>query len=287
VHPLWKKGAALGFLVFFGLWVTGSIRGATLFTPVPQPPRWAGSEEVSPRWQQAANNLKQIGLARMPLPLMLERPEVDQIAVHEKTAALASDSGAFDDDVAMIRSALEEHKATVFNERNTGIAPRRQLMLEIGVHPEKFDALVEQLRTIAHLDSVSVQQRDRTGEFRRLRAQRESLKKHLAAVQKLRGANNPSIDDTLKVEQKIQDIEKELQALSVQLGELLGKESFYHVHLTLIENPTAGLDRAAMLPKRVLHALLWALAWWLGCIGTIGVLAATTLSIWTLWPKRG
>jgi hypothetical protein len=125
---------------------------------------------------------------------------------------------------------------------------------------------------------VSVQQRDRTGEFRRLHAQRLALKKHLEAVLKLRGAGKGSVDDSLKVEQKVQGIEKEIQALGVQLGEFLGKESFYNVKLTLSEN-RAGSSRMG-------QAFFWAATWWLTCAGVVGLLAGSFVSARTLWPGR-
>jgi hypothetical protein len=266
--------------------VAGTVRGLTLPYP-PPPPAWPlpAGEESAARLQ-SANNLRQIGLALTPLPLVLDQPDVDRIRVHEKVAQLAAGTGAFDDDAALVRSALAAHQAVVFNEKNAGIAPERRLTLAIGVHPDKFDALVEQLRQVAHLQSVSVQQRDRTGDFRRLHAQRQSLKKHLEAVLKLRGAKTPSIDDALKLEQRVQDIEKELQALGVQFGDLLGKESFYHVYVTLYEyQPGSRLDRTFTLPRRLTHAFLWALAWWVAVAVAVGVLAATYTSIRTLRPK--
>jgi hypothetical protein len=159
--------------------------------------------------------------------------------------------------------------------------------MDIGVHPDHFDALVEQLRNVGRLESVSVQQVDRTGDFRRLHAQRQSLKKHLESVLKLRDAKAPSIEDTLRLEQRIQEIEKEMQALGVQLGDFLGKESFYHIHLTVSEsNAGAGLDFAARLPKRLFHAFLWALLWWGILALGVGVAAATVFSARTLWPAR-
>src|SRR5262249_2734081 len=157
---------------------------------------------------------------------------------------------------------------------------QRRLAMEIGVHPDRFDALVEQLRTIGRLESVSVQQLDRTGDFRRLHAQRQSLKKHLQSLLKLRGAKAPSIEDTLKLEQRIQEIEKEMQSLGVQLGDLLGKESFYHIHLTLSEHKLgARFAFAASLPKRLLHAFLWALLWWGVLVLGVGTAAGTIFSV--------
>lgn len=84
---------------------------------------------------------------------------------------------------------------------------------------------MEALRRVARLESVTVQQRDRTVEFRRLHAHRQSLKRHLEAVQKLRDAANPTIDDRLKLEQKVQDIGRELRSVGVHFGDFVGKDS--------------------------------------------------------------
>ncbi|MCI0640914.1 MAG: DUF4349 domain-containing protein [Gemmataceae bacterium] len=287
MNPLWKKAGAIGFLVFLALWVAGAIRA--LLLPYPQTPVWqlTGSiHEAGTRLPQG-NNLKQIGLAFTPLPLVLDQPDVEKIQVFDKLAQLAIGTARFDDDKALVRAALAAHQAVVFNERNGGIAPQQRLTLEVGVHPEEFDALVRALRAIARLDSISVDHRDRTTEFRRLNAQRQALKKHLEAVLKLRGgANNPSIDDTLKLEQKIQDIQKELQTLAVQLGEMVGKESYYLVFVTLFEyQPGSRLDPTFTLPQRLFHGTLWAAGWWLALAASIGALALACISVGTLWPK--
>src|SRR5262249_37355639 len=161
----------------------------------------------------------------------------------------------------------------------------RRLALEVGVAPEKFDDLVAQLRQIGHLDTVNVQQRDRTAEFRRLHTQRQALKKHQETIMKLRGVAQPSLEDTLKLEQKIQDLEKELQTLGNQLGDLLGKESYYHVYLSLSEyQPGSRLDHTYSVPARIAHAFVWAAVWWLASAAALGLLALTYLSVRTLWP---
>jgi hypothetical protein len=287
MRPFWKKTAAVGFLVFLGLWIAGTCRSWA--QPYPQPVAWhlAASEEPPARLQ-VANNLTQLGLALKPLPLMLDQPEVERIQVYEKSALLGVGTATFDDDEALIRSALAGRQASIFNEKKSGLAPQRRLTLAVGVTPDKFDALVEQLRQIAHLESFSVQQRDRTGEFRRLHAQRQSLKKYLEAVQKLRSAKAPlSVEDALKLEQKVQDIEKELHVLSVQFGEWLGKESYYHVYVTLVEyQPGGRLDPTYTVPRRLAHGALWALAWWGVGAAAVGMLAAAGLSVKTLWPTR-
>src|SRR5437899_89992 len=128
MRHLWKKIAALGFLAFLTLWVVGILRGLTLAYPQPVWPLPV-IEEFAARLPQA-NNLKQIGMATTPLPLVLDQPEVERIQVHEKYAQLASGTAAFDDDTVQVRSALAAHQATVLNEKNGGLAPDRRLTLE-------------------------------------------------------------------------------------------------------------------------------------------------------------
>jgi Domain of unknown function (DUF4349) len=279
-----KQAAAVAFLAFVGLWVVGLLRGAPGSDSPPVLDWSSNSNDNGRARQQFANNLHQLGLGAMPLPAVLDQADIERIQVYEKIARLANSSTSFDGDQSTIRSALDSHQAVIFNETNGGIAPSRRFSLEIGVHPDKFDALVDELRQVARLESVSVQQRDRTGEFRRLHAQRQSLKKHLEAVQKLRGAMNPTIDDQLKLEQKVQDIEKELQTIGVQLGDFVGKDSYYHVYITLSE-ADGRFDHTYALPLRVGHAFLWALAWWCGTALTLFVLAGTVVSVRALWAR--
>jgi hypothetical protein len=280
MRPVWKKLAAIGFLTFLVLWVAGIVRGWSLTYPPPPALQLTAVEDLNPSRLPSANNMKQLGLVQTPLPLVLDQPEAEKIRVFDKSAHLALGSPAFDGDEAVIRSALADYGAVVFNERKSGIAPDRRLTLEIGVPPDRFDGLVAVLRQVGQLQSVSEQQQDRTGEFRRLNAQRQSLKKYLEAVQKLRGIKAASVDDELRLEQRAQEIEKELQTVGVQLGDLLGKESYYHVYVTLSEyQPGDRLDRTYSLPRRLGHALLWAAEWWLALALAAGVAAAAAISV--------
>ena len=280
-----KKTAAIGFLVFLGLWMVGAIRGITLPYPPPAPSvlSLGGERETYISNGNWANNLKHIGLIETPLPLVLDNPNVEKIRIIEKTATVTAGSISFEADDALIRAAIKDQQAEVFMEKKSGIEPARRLTLEIGVHPDQFDTLVEKLRTIGSLASYSVEQKDRTNEFRKLNAQRQALKRYQESILKLRVGNNPSIDDSLKLEQKIQDVEKELQSLGVQLGDLLGKESFYHIHLTLAEyQPGDRRDHTYTTPQRIFHALLWAIVWWSAVALAAGIAITTGVSFWTL-----
>jgi hypothetical protein len=292
MRPYLRKVAAVGFLAFLVLWIVGVASGLTLEKP-PTPPlpisivterEYFSSNSNS---QQLANNLRQIPtLAETALPLVLDSPNVDQIRIFEKRATLAASTSEFDKDEALIRAAIKAHQADVFNEKSSGIEPNRKLMIEIGVSPEKFDGLVEKLRKIANLSSISVEQKDRTTEFRKLYAQRQSVKKYLEAMTVLRAGKNLSFDESLRLEQKIQDLEKELQTLSVQFGDLLGRDSYYHVHVTLVEHQTVDTsERSGSLPNRLFQGFIWAVAWWFAAALVVGLVGATGASVWVLREK--
>jgi hypothetical protein len=289
MRRLWTKLAAIGFLAFLGLWTVGAVLGLALTYPPPAPATVFLGDETWPRSSSLpiANNLAQLGLALTPLPVVLDQQGIERIRVFEKSAHLALSTASFHDDEALIRSTLTSYQAIVFNERQSGVAPGRQLMLDVGVGPENFDALLDHLQHIGQLQSVSVQQRDRTNEFRRLYAQRQSLKKHQDALLKLRSTKNPSLDDTLKLEQRILDIEKDLQNVNVQFGDFLGKDSFYHIYVGVGEyQPGSQLDPAFRLPRRIAHAGAWALSWWAAMALAAGLAGGAYISVCTLWPKR-
>lgn len=285
MQRLWKKAAAVGFLAFFALSLVGTMHAFTL----PYPQLMRASLPISLpilERNRTANNLKQLGLGEMPLPLLLEQGNVERIRVYERSGQLALATDAFDDDEAQIRSAVTAHQALVLYENSSGMVRERRLALELGIHPDQFDVLMNRLRDIGRLESVSVQQRDRTDEFQRLHAQRQSLEKRHAAILKLGEAKNLSIDDTLRLEQRLQDIDKELQTVGVQLGDLLSKESLYHVYVELSEYyPGSRLDPAYIWP-RLRYGLIWGLGRWSVLALGIGGVFGTWFSFSTLWPAK-
>jgi hypothetical protein len=280
-----KKLAAVGFLAFLALWAGGVLRSFALAEPerptISAPAFFSGEDYRSNRAQ--ASNLAQIGFAKAPLAQVLDQEDVRKIQVYEKTAQITSGTTAFADDEGRIRRAVAAQNARVFSEKASGITPERSLALGISVHPDRFDALLHDLTAVGQLGSINVQQQDRTGEFRRLNAQRQSLKKHQEAILKLRGAGKLTVEEALKLEQKIMEVEKDIQAVGAQLGDLLGKEPSYNLFVTLQESPPGGrLDRGFTLARRFGGGFLWALGCWLVAALGMGLLVATYLSVRTL-----
>jgi hypothetical protein len=279
MRQVWSKLAAFGLLTFLGLWVTGLLGNLAL----PSGGRVSGPAHVAVNSQQLenastrrqfANNLAALGLTRAPIRAVLDDADIERIRVHEKTGRLGTTSSDIVSDEAKVRAALEACKGGVFNETSSGIAPERRLTLEVGVAPDKFDALIDQLKQIGRPETFLVQDQDRTGELRHLHARRQSLKKHLEAVRKLSARDNPTIDDSLKLAQRGQEIERELELLSVQVGDFLGKESLYSVTVTLAED--SGGTR---LLRRATRALLWAASWWAASALSVGLLIGAGISV--------
>jgi len=291
MSPFAKKTAALGFLLFLALFLGGIIRSATLKeSDLPeldvQLPISSASRGDYRSEARTAHNLAQIGLTQTPLPQVLDLENLNKIQVYEKTAHLGSSTIAFPEDEERTRKAITHQKAAIFNERRTGIAPDRQLSLGIAVHPDCFDDLLRTLEQVGQLGSILVQQQDRTAEFRKLHAQRQSLKKYQEAILKLRQNEKLSVEEALKLEQKIQEIDKEAQAVGVQLGDLLGKEPSYNLFLQLDETQKGGRrDRSFTLSRRLGSALLWAGGWWLVAAAGLGLVGATVVSTRTLLSK--
>jgi len=218
--------------------------------------------------------------------MVIDADKIERIQIHEKVGHLSSVSTAFQEDEAKLRAVLATHQASIIDEKDSGIEPHRRLAVEVGVPPEKFDALVAELRRVGTLAAIRVEQTDRTGEFRKLHAQRQSLKKFLESVLKLRGGDKLTIDDALRLDQKIKEIENELRPLNDQLGDFLGKESFYHVQLTLTEHQAGDRrDQTYSVPQRIFHAALWAAVWWSAVALTVALAVATGLSVWVLRQK--
>lgn len=285
-----KKAGAVGFLVFLALWIVGAIRGLTLPYPDPPPLHLSSiSEDYSRsggKQQNFVNNLKALGMEKTPLPMVIDQAEIERIQIHDKTAHLTSSTFDYDDDEAKIRAVLALYKANTISESKSGIAPNRRLSFEVGVHPEKFDSLVADLRKIGVLATFREEQNDRTEEFRKLHRQRQALKKFLESVTKLRASDKLSIDDALRLDQRIKEIENELRPLSDQLGDFLGKESFYRVQLTLVEHqPGDRGDKTFSTPKRIFHAFWWAAVWWLAVALAAGLMAGVGVSVWVLREK--
>ncbi|MGB8401150.1 DUF4349 domain-containing protein, partial [Bradyrhizobium sp.] len=170
----------------------------------------------------------------VPAPLLGEQQK------YEKIATLTQTTARFDDDKVRILSSIGAHQAIIQLERATGLAGRRALLLGVGVPPEKFDAFVDAAKAIGRSAQIDIVKNDKTNEYLKLKAQRTTLEKARTALEALTTSGG-SVDERVKVQSKLTEIEEKIQALGVSLGEFDTQNELCTVKLTLLEQ---GVQRA-------------------------------------------
>lgn len=174
---------------------------------------------------------------------------------YEKIATIGQSTSKFDADRAKVDALIASSGGLTQYEQQQGLAGRRTLQLGIGVPPARFDFFIEEARKIAKVTYLAIVKTDKTNEYRQLRAKRESLEKALKALTEMAGAGG-SVDERLKVQARLGEIEEKIQNLGVSLGDFNAENEFCTVKLTLAEI-AAPLSPSQV--ARALGAFFWAL----------------------------
>jgi uncharacterized protein YfcZ (UPF0381/DUF406 family) len=193
----------------------------------------------------------------------IRQPTLGDGQKYEKVATIGQSTRNFDADRKAIKLSIESAGALVQFEEQQGLGHRRILRLGVGVPPDKFDAFVEEIGKIGTLTQLSIVKNDKTNEYRQLRAKRESLEKALKALVDL-NASGGSIDERLKVEARMSDLESQLQTLGVSLGEFDTQNEFCTVKVTLRE---AGAAAKMSLRHLLFDAFVWSAGYFIMLTG--------------------
>jgi hypothetical protein len=189
---------------------------------------------------------------------------------YEKIAHLHSTTSAFDEDDRKARVAVRDFHGLIQEESLSSERQFRSLRLTIGIPPAEFDAAVAALRKIGEVESFGITKNDRTNDYLQLQAKRTSLEKARDALVSLK-TQGGKIDEFVKLEHEILELEGKIQELGVQLGHYDRTNEFCTVHLNLAE-------RAQPLNEHEHFAnFLASLAWASGVY--LGVLGAATLGL--------
>lgn len=196
---------------------------------------------------------------------------------YEKVADLSSDTVDFDTDNKNLRTIITENEAVIQMENFSGLKGNRSLVMSIGVMPDNFDALVEQVQQIGEIKSFNVTKVDKTGEYRGLIAQQETLKKTRESyvdIKKMAG----EIKDLLMLEEKILEVEAKLQDLGVDLGIFSTEYSFCTINFNLLE-----ATKHTISVRFVLSCAKSSLSWTLTAFAVIlFVVAAALFALWII-----
>ena len=198
---------------------------------------------------------------------------------YEKVGVVRSRTSRYDRDERNVRTLIGQFGALVQFEQSSGLRGNRVLHLGLGIVPEKFDEAVARFRKIGRLRSIRVDKTDKTNEYRELRAKRVSLEKTRDALIALKGRG--SVEEAISLENRIFDIEQELQSLGVTLGEFDTENEFCTVKLSLSETSFNSIPFVSRLKR----AFEWTVKFYLGFLTVLLLGALFVLIIIVILEK--
>ncbi|MCL2059919.1 MAG: DUF4349 domain-containing protein [Oscillospiraceae bacterium] len=200
---------------------------------------------------------------------------------YERIASIVSKTIDYDADIGQFNAVLEAHSAVIQMENRRGLPGGRRVDLTIGVRPESFDTMVAAISQIGAIISSSTTTTDKTYEYRQMLAEKETLERRRASYEELR-LHGGSIPDLLQLEERIIDVESQIQQLMVGLGEYSDENALCTINYTIYEGAAAGT------PRKLWNALKWSTMVYLMVIGiTIVTIIAALVVVWSWnWLKK-
>lgn len=188
--------------------------------------------------------------------------KVDQ--KYEKIAEIKTKSSNFEEEEKSSRKTIEKLDALIQFEQKSGNKGYRKLNLVIGVPPENFDAIYKQLITIGKVQAKQITKKDKTNEYKELNAKKQSLEKVRNSLIELKSKGG-KIDEYMGLENRILEIEQQLQGLGVSLGDFDDENEFCTVQFSLLE----GKEVKIGIMQRVKVALEWTVKIYLRIMTTL------------------
>ena len=222
--------------------------------------------------------------------LSFQSPEPDFDGVttvdqkYEKIAEVKAETHTFDEDEDYVRQQVEDFEGIIQYEKKYGNDGQRKLQLQVGIPPENFDSLYHRLIGVGYTHFKQIVKNDKTNEYLELNARKASLEKtHKSLIEfKEKGGK---IDEYVNLENRILEIEVELQNLGVTLGDFDESNEFCTMKFALSETVKAK-EKTVSFYHRSKVALEWTIAWYLRIVSTIFFLLFTALIIVVLIEKR-
>lgn len=204
---------------------------------------------------------------------------------YEKIAEVNTSTKKFDDDEAKVRSEVENNFGIVQYERKTGNDGHRRLQLQIGVPPANFDTLYGILIKIGKTHSKEIIKNDKTNDYLELNARKASLEKTLASLLLFKEKSG-RIDEYINLENRILEIEENLQQLGVNLGDFDESNEFCTIQFSLAETKDVEIIGVSFY-HRVKVALEWTIAMFLRLISTLFFITLGVYCLVFILDKRG
>lgn len=171
---------------------------------------------------------------------------------YEKIADINTFSTKFDTQEKQIRAQIKDYEGLIQFENKSGNKGYRKLNLIVGIPPENFDSIYNSLIKVGHVQSKQITKTDKTNEYKELNARKASLEKIRESLIELKSKGG-RIDEYMQLENRILEIESQLQALGVSLGNFDDENEFCTVKVALAE--TIITEIATL--QRIKVALEW------------------------------
>jgi len=171
---------------------------------------------------------------------------------YEKIASIKTKSNNFETEEKASRSTIEKYDALIQFEQKSGNTGYRNLNLVIGVPPENFDSLYSRLIKIGKVQAKQITKKDKTNEYKELNAKKFSLEKIRNSLIELK-TKGGKIEEYMGLENRILEIEQQLQGLGVSLGDFDDENEFCTVQFSLLEGKVVKIG----IMQRIKVALEW------------------------------
>lgn len=188
--------------------------------------------------------------------------QVDQ--KYEKIAEVSTKSTRFETEEKATRTTINKWNALVQFEQKSGNVGYRKLNLVIGVPPQNFDTLYNELITIGKVLGKQITKKDKTNEYKELNAKKQSLEKIRASLIELKSKGG-RIAEYMDLENRVLEIEQQLQGLGVSLGDFDDENEFCTIRYSLLE----GREVKIGIMQRVKVALEWTVKIYLRIMTTL------------------
>lgn len=198
-----------------------------------------------------------------------QRAEAASAQKYEKTATVKSKTSGFEKDEKDTRASARRFNGVIQYEQKLGNKGSRELHLLIGVTPALFDSFYAVISGIGTIKATEITKVDKTNEYRKLNAKKESLEKTLRSLEELKSKSG-QISDYVSLHDKILEIETQLQELGVELGDFNTENEFCTVRFSLYEG---AVERKVGLLPRIKVALEWTIKYYAALVASALVLA--------------
>lgn len=200
---------------------------------------------------------------------------------YEKKGDVRTRSKGFENDEKNVRKKLTDFHCIIQHEENTGRTGNRELHMQIGVPPEQFDSCFQFLKTIGKVQTADVTKTDQTSEFKNLEARRLSLEKTRESLIEFKRQSG-RIEEFMNLQNRILEIEEELQSLGVQLGDFASENEFCTIQLSLVEG-------SGPAPISLMHRLKvtfeWSVLYFLYISAALGIVIVSAYVVILLIDK--